>query len=47
MTASNGNPPKQNDRHCDDSKVTVSASEYMVNLKKNVKREFVLDFFQI
>lgn len=35
-------------RHCDDSNVTVSASEYVVHLgKKKVKSEFVLDFFQI
>lgn len=38
MTASNGNPPKQNDQHCDDSNVTVSASEYMVNLKKKCEK---------
>lgn len=34
MTASNGNPPKQDGQHRDDNKVTVSASEYMIHLKK-------------
>lgn len=44
VASSNGNPPKQNDRHCDDNKVMASASEDRIHLKQKLKLHLSFTF---